>query len=51
MHFFVNVFGSALCMAIMYGMKAFNVTILNAEIDMVGVAIVHTMFNVVNHCV
>ena len=47
MHFFVNVFGSALCMAIMYGMKAFNVTILNAEIDMVGVAIVHTMFNVV----
>ena len=47
MHFFVNVFGSALCMIIMYGMKAFDVTILNSEIDMVGVAIVHTMFNLI----
>lgn len=47
MHFFVNVFGSALCMIIMYLMQIFNVNILNAQIDMVGVAIVHTMFNVV----
>ena len=47
MHFFVNVLGSALCMAIMYGMKIFSVTLLDAPIDMVGVAIVHTMFNFV----
>lgn len=48
MHSFVNVFGSLLCMIIMYVMKAFNVTILNAEIAMVGVAIVHTLFNTIN---
>ncbi len=48
MHFFVNVFGSLLCMAIMYVMKAFGVTVLNAEISMVGVAIVHTLFNAIN---
>ncbi len=48
MHFSVNVFGSLLCMVIMYIMKAFGITILNAEIAMVGVAIVHTLFNTVN---
>ncbi len=48
MHFFVNVFGSLLCMAIMYGMMAFGVTILATEITMVGVAIVHTLFNAIN---
>lgn len=47
MHFFVNVFGSSLCMTIMYIMKVFSVSILNIEINMVGVAIVHTLFNVV----
>ncbi|MBQ8741591.1 MAG: Na/Pi cotransporter family protein [Clostridia bacterium] len=47
MHFFVNVFGSSLCMIIMYIMKAVGITLLNAEIDMVGVAIVHTMFNLI----
>ncbi len=47
MHFFVNVFGSSLCMAIMYIMKVFSVSILDIEISMVGVAIVHTLFNVV----
>ena len=47
MHFFVNVFGSVLCMVIMYAIRAFGVTLLNAEIDMVGVAIVHTLFNLV----
>lgn len=48
MHFSVNVFGSIFCMIIMYIMKAFNVTILGAEIAMVGVAIVHTLFNTIN---
>lgn len=47
MHSFVNVFGSALCMIIMYVMQAFGATLLNAKIDMVGVAIVHTLFNFV----
>ena len=48
MHFSVNVFGSIICMIIMYVMKAFGVTILTAEIAMVGVAIVHTLFNAIN---
>ncbi len=47
MHFFVNVFGSGICMIIMYSMKALGVALLGAEIGMVGVAIVHTLFNVV----
>ena len=48
MHFSVNVFGSIFCMIIMYIMKAFGITILNMEIAMVGVAIVHTLFNTIN---
>lgn len=48
LHFFVNVFGSLLCMVIMYGMKLFDVSILGAEIAMVGVAVIHTLFNTVN---
>ena len=47
MHFFVNVFGSGLCMVIMYALKAFGVGLLNIEISMVGVAIIHTLFNAV----
>lgn len=48
MHFSVNVFGSILCMIIMYILKAFQIDILGAEIAMVGVAIVHTLFNTIN---
>ncbi len=48
MHFSVNVFGSILCMIIMYIMKAFGINILGVEIAMVGVAVVHTVFNTVN---
>ncbi len=47
MHFFVNAFGSALCMVIMYIMKALGVGLLGSEIKMVGVAVVHTLFNLV----
>lgn len=47
MHFFVNVFGSLLCMIIMYGIQALSIEILDAEINMVGVALVHTMFNLI----
>ena len=48
MHFSVNVFGSLFCMLIMYVMKFMGVGILGAEITMVGVAIVHTLFNTIN---
>ncbi len=48
MHFFVNVFGSVLCMVILYILKAFGLSILSSEIAMVGVAIVHTLFNLIN---
>ncbi|MBO5211544.1 MAG: Na/Pi cotransporter family protein [Clostridia bacterium] len=48
MHFSVNVFGSVLCMIIMYVMRAFGVGILGSEIAMVGVAIIHTLFNAIN---
>ena len=47
LHFFVNVFGSLLCMIIMYILRGFGVTLLTAEISMVGVAVVHTLFNFV----
>ena len=48
MHFSVNVFGSILCMIILYAMKALNINILTAEIAMVDVAIIHTLFNTIN---
>ena len=48
MHSFVNVFGSIICMIIMYVLKAFGVSILGTEIAMVGVAIIHTLFNAIN---
>ena len=48
MHFAVNAFGSIICMIIMYVLKAFGVSILGAEIAMVGVAIIHTLFNAIN---
>ncbi len=48
MHFSVNFFGSILCMVILYILKAFGLSLLTAEIAMVGVAIVHTLFNSVN---
>ena len=48
MHFTVNVFGSILCMVIMYILRAFNLNILGDEIAMVGVAIIHTLFNFIN---
>ncbi|MBE6787819.1 MAG: Na/Pi cotransporter family protein [Ruminococcaceae bacterium] len=48
MHLSVNMFGSIVCMIIMYVLKAIGVTILTAPIAMVGVAIVHTLFNAIN---
>ena len=48
MHFSVNVFGSIICMIIMYIMKALGINLLYAEIAMVGVAVIHTLFNAIN---
>ena len=47
MHSAVNVFGSLICMIIMYAMRFAGLQLLSAEISMVGVAVVHTMFNIV----
>lgn len=46
-HFFVNVFGSIICMVVLYVVKACGVTFLNTYANMVDVAIIHTMFNIV----
>jgi len=48
MHFFVNVFGSVVCMIIMYVMKGLGIGILNTAVSAVGVAIIHTLFNTIN---
>ena len=48
MHFCVNVFGSILCMFIMYGMRFAGVGILATDVSVVGVAIIHTLFNAIN---
>ncbi len=48
MHFFVNVFGSLVCMVIMYILKACGVGILGTAVTMVDVAVIHTLFNAIN---
>lgn len=48
MHFSVNAFGSIICMIIMYILKAAGVTLLSTAVSMVGVAIIHTLFNGIN---
>ncbi len=48
MHFSVNTFGSIVCMVLLYLLKMFGVGVLSAEIAMVGVAIIHTLFNTIN---
>jgi len=48
MHFSVNVFGSIFCMILLYALRFFGVSVLTTEIAMVGVAIIHTLFNFIN---
>ncbi len=48
MHFFVNVFGSILCMVILYVLKAVGLGILTTKCAMVDIAIIHTIFNFIN---
>lgn len=47
-HLLFNVFGSAICLAVFYVVKAvFDIPFLNGNIDMWGIAITHTIFNII----
>lgn len=48
MHFFVNVFGSLLCMVVLYVLKAVGLELLTTKCAMVDIAIIHTIFNFIN---
>lgn len=48
MHFSVNVFGSVVCMIILYILRAFGIGFLATSVTIVGVAIIHTLFNAIN---
>jgi len=47
MHISVNVIGSLFCMLILYVLKLINPALVASEISMLGVAVVHSLFNVV----
>lgn len=47
-HLLFNVFGSAVCMIVFYLLKGVaNIAFLDGNIDMWGIAIVHTIFNII----
>lgn len=48
MHFFANVIGSLLCMIILYVLQIFNFGLLDDNVPVVGVAIIHSLFNLIN---
>lgn len=48
LHFSVNIFGSTLCMAVLYALNLLGVGILSTPITIVGVAVIHTLFNLVS---
>ena len=48
LHIYVNVLGSVVCMIILYILKATGASILSMTVSMIGVAIIHTLFNLVN---
>ncbi len=48
LHIYVNVLGSVVCMIILYILKAVGVGVLSMTVSMFGVAIIHTLFNLVN---
>ena len=45
---YVNVIGSVVCMIILYILKAAGASVLSMTVSMFGVAIIHTLFNLVN---
>ena len=48
LHIYVNVIGSVVCMIILYILKAIGVSVLALPVSMFGVAIIHTLFNLIN---
>ena len=48
-HLLFNVFGSGICMALFYILRAvINIPFLDGNIDMWGIAITHTVFNIIS---
>ena len=48
MHVYTNAIGGAVCMVLLYGVMAFSPDILKYPISIFGVAIVHSLFNILN---
>ena len=48
LHIYVNVIGSVVCMIILYILKAAGAGVLSMTVSMFGVAIIHTLFNLIN---
>lgn len=48
MHIYVNVLGSMLCLILLYIAEFANVAFIKEPVSMIGVAMIHTLFNFVN---
>lgn len=48
MHIYVNVIGSVICLILLYIIGALNPGLINSTVSMIGVAIIHTLFNALN---
>lgn len=48
MHIYVNVIGSVLCLILLYIAEFMGVSFIKQPVSMIGVAMIHTLFNFVN---
>lgn len=48
LHIYIKVIGSIIFTAALYGLMAFGTEFLNKPASMIGVAVVHTLFNIIN---
>ena len=48
MHIYVNVIGSVLCLILLYIAEFAGVTFVKGPVSMIGVAMIHTLFNFIN---
>ena len=48
MHIYVNVIGSVICLILLYIIGTVNPGLINSTVSMIGVAIIHTLFNALN---
>ena len=48
MHIYVNVIGSVLCLILLYVAEFAEVALIKEPVSMIGVAMIHTLFNFVN---